>query len=458
MKTESPTPDGMYRADGTNEPGSSDTHSGLQDTITIDSDSDSDGSDLSSCIPSSDTFDGSDLPTRVKEFSERCLNSLPLNFMTAEFKNYIFYNSNQRLDEAKASSVDLDDIAVGDDCLPTWSGRSWDPTTESLHGIIQSRLATQDEAQQAGKLARDDIIWKTGVKLYEASVQGIPLEDIYIAAEDAIRYLYHEDDNEQQTPDEDEGWILPTPDFETEQVHDTGAVSLSQSTTFVSSDDSTSLSLMSPCFSNTDSDSDIGSDIDSESDPDIDSDDVEDFDDTFSIDNMFDPEPHYLDSDDEEEPNIFHGAHVVGLPSQHANVDLEMYEASDEDEVEDLPEMELCIDGELYKALFDIEGVIDVEIEGSRIICTGELFEEGEEIIVDGPEDDGAGPAVYEDQYSSASESPKENTGDRMILDTGYEAGDGRLFNSWEGSSWGQATQHESLDNTFRETEDGFVW
>ncbi|EKJ74070.1 hypothetical protein FPSE_05724 [Fusarium pseudograminearum CS3096] len=352
MKTESPTPGGMYHADGTNELGSSDTHSGLQDTIAIDSDSDE--SDISSCIPSSDTIDGSDLPSRVKEFSERCLNSLPLNLMTADFKNYLFYNSNQCLEEAKASGVDLDDIAVGNDCLPTWSGRTWDPTTESLHGIIQSRLATQDEAQQAGKLARDDIIWKTGVKLYEASVQGIPLEDIYIAAEDAIRYLHHEDDNEQQTPADDEDWILPTYDFETEQVHDTGAVSLSQSTTFVSSDDSTSLSLMSPCFSNTDSDSDI--DIDSESDPDIDSDDVEDFDDTFSVDNMFDPEPHYLDSDDEEELNIFHGAHVVGLPSQHANVDLEMYEASDEDEVEDLPEMELCIDGELYKALFDIEG------------------------------------------------------------------------------------------------------
>ncbi|UZP34706.1 hypothetical protein NXS19_002522 [Fusarium pseudograminearum] len=447
MKTESPTPGGMYHADGTNELGSSDTHSGLQDTIAIDSDSDE--SDISSCIPSSDTIDGSDLPSRVKEFSERCLNSLPLNLMTADFKNYLFYNSNQRLEEAKASGVDLDDIAVGNDCLPTWSGRTWDPTTESLHGIIQSRLATQDEAQQAGKLARDDIIWKTGVKLYEASGA---------AAEDAIRYLHHEDDNEQQTPADDEDWILPTYDLETEQVHDTGAVSLSQSTTFVSSDDSTSLSLMSPCFSNTDSDSDIDIDIDSESDPDIDSDDVEDFDDTFSVDNMFDPEPHYLDSDDEEELNIFHGAHVVGLPSQHANVDLEMYEASDEDEVEDLPEMELCIDGELYKALFDIEGVIDVEIEGSRIICTGELFEEGEEIIVDGPEDDRAGSAVYEDEYSSASESPKENLGDRMILDTGHEAGDGRLFNSWEGSSWGQATQHESLDNTFRETEDGFVW
>lgn len=54
MKTKTPTPDEMYRADGTNEPGSSDTHSGLQDTITIGSDSDE--SDISSCIPSSDTF------------------------------------------------------------------------------------------------------------------------------------------------------------------------------------------------------------------------------------------------------------------------------------------------------------------------------------------------------------------------------------------------------------------
>jgi hypothetical protein len=100
--------------------------------------------------------------------------------MTADFKNYLFYSSNQRLQEAKYSGVSLDDITIGDDCLPTWSGHTWDPAAESLHDIIQSRLTTRDEAQKAGKLVREDIIWKTGLKLDEARAQGFALEDIRI--------------------------------------------------------------------------------------------------------------------------------------------------------------------------------------------------------------------------------------------------------------------------------------
>ncbi|RGP65839.1 hypothetical protein FSPOR_7100 [Fusarium sporotrichioides] len=433
MTTEYPTPDEMYRADGPNESGPS----GVQGIIAIDSDSDE--SDISSFIPSSNTLDGSDLTTRVKEFSERCLNGLPLNLMTTDFKEYLFYNSNQRFEEAKASGVDLDDIAIGDDCLPTWSGRTWDPDVESLHDIIQSRLATQDEARQAGELVREDIIWKTGGA----------------AAEDAIRYLHHEDENDQHAPDDDEDCTLPVYDHETEQAHDTGGVALSQCTTLVSSDDSNSLTLNFSCFSDTDSDSNS----DSESDPDIDSDDIGDFDDTFPGDNMFDPEPHYADLD-EEALDIFHDARVVGVPSQYANVDLEIYEASDEDDVEDLPEMELCIDGELYEALFNTEEVVSVEIEGSRIICTGELFEEGEEIIVDDPEDDDAGSGPHEDEDGWDPEFSKENSGSSMFRQrvvTGDEVSNGLLSKPWEGPHGEQATHHAKPDDIFQETEDGFI-
>ncbi|KAM0237123.1 hypothetical protein ACHAPO_004466 [Fusarium lateritium] len=442
MSNENPTTDRMHRTDETVEPGPSGF--GLQDIITIDSDSDE--PDISSCIPSSETLDGIDLTARVKEFSERHLNSLPLNLMAADFKNYYFYNSNQRLEEAKASGVDLDDIAVGDDCFLTWCGRTWDPAAESLHDIIQSRLATRDEAQQAGSLVREDIIWKTGVKLYEASVQGIPLKDIYMGL--------NLDEDEQHTPDDDENCTLLSSDLEAEQSYGTGVGSISQSTTLVSSDDSTSLSLDSFCFS------DRNSDIDSESDPDISPNDVDDFDDTFSADNMFDPEPNYPDSDDEE-LNIFHGARVVGVRSQYANVDLEIYEASDEDDVEDLPEMELCIDRQLYEELFNIEEVVEVEIEGSRIICTGELFEEGEEIIVDDPEDEVAGSGYQQDEDGSALESPEENPEGQMFrqrFGTGDEAISGSLSKYWEGLDGEQATQHENSDSIFRDTEDGFMW
>jgi hypothetical protein len=119
MSHKNPTLDGMPRTDETVETGpSDDARSGLQDIIVIDSDSDEPG--ISSCTLSSDTLgkliddyvllypipnmkiDGIDLTASVKEFSERCLNSLPLNLMATDFKNCYFYNSNQRLEEAKA--------------------------------------------------------------------------------------------------------------------------------------------------------------------------------------------------------------------------------------------------------------------------------------------------------------------------------------------------------------------
>lgn len=100
--------------------------------------------------------------------------------MTADFKNYLFYNSNTRLEQARESGVSINDIFVSEDCLPTWPGCTWDPSTESLHDIIQSRLATREEAQQAGKLVREDIIWKTALKLDEARARGLALEDVHI--------------------------------------------------------------------------------------------------------------------------------------------------------------------------------------------------------------------------------------------------------------------------------------
>lgn len=121
-----------------------------------------------------------EIATKVNEFRERLLNSLPVNLMTAEFKNYVFYNSNERLEEAKRAGANLADITIGDDCLPTWPGRIWDPSEESLHDFIQAQLASHHEAQQAGKLVCEDIIWKGNRKLDEAKALGLELENIQI--------------------------------------------------------------------------------------------------------------------------------------------------------------------------------------------------------------------------------------------------------------------------------------
>lgn len=105
--------------------------------------------------------------------------------------------------------------------------------------------------------------------------------------------------------------------------------------------------------------------------------------------NIFNPKPSYdSDDSDHEEPNIFHGAQVMGAPVQHSIVDLEVYFAEDEDEVQDLPQMELAIDQESYEHYFGTDGAINLEVVGGRLICTGELFEEDQEMTLEDVADD----------------------------------------------------------------------
>lgn len=206
--------------------------------------------------------------------------------------------------------------------------------------------------------------------------------------------------------------------------------------------------MTSPYFSDTDSDSESSSDSDPEHD--------DDFDDAFSVDNMFDPDPQYPDSDDDE-PNIFHDAYVIGVPSRHARIDLEIYEAYDEDEIKDLPEMELCIEGEVYEALFNTEEAVDVEIDGSQLICTGALFEEGEEMILDGLQNEEAnlrdwedGDVLTLDHSHGSSEDPNSPQG------VSTQGGFSDAFPS-SSSELPFATQQGDSDDTFPETEDGFI-
>lgn len=105
--------------------------------------------------------------------------------------------------------------------------------------------------------------------------------------------------------------------------------------------------------------------------------------------NIFNPEPSYdSDDSDDEEPNILHGAPVMGVTGQHSIVDLEVYFAEDEDEARDLPQMELAIDQESYEHYFGTDGAIELEVVGGRLICTGELFEEDQEMTLEDVADD----------------------------------------------------------------------
>ncbi|KAI8655997.1 hypothetical protein NCS55_01253800 [Fusarium keratoplasticum] len=139
--------------------------------------------DLDAYPPSTEplTTGQDEITARINEFNELRLNSLPLNLMTTEFKRYIFWHSNYRLERAKRDGATLADISIGQECLPTWPTHTWDPREESLHHNIQSRLLTHEASGHASILVQQDIIWKSNRKFDEARALGHQLEDIRIS-------------------------------------------------------------------------------------------------------------------------------------------------------------------------------------------------------------------------------------------------------------------------------------
>ncbi|TVY77771.1 hypothetical protein Focb16_v007782 [Fusarium oxysporum f. sp. cubense] len=281
--------------------------------------------------------------TFLQNAAQQILNTVLLNFMTADFKNHVFYNSNHRLEEAKQKGVTLSDISIGDDCFPTWTGRTWDPDAESLHDALQGDALNLLEAQEAG-------------------IMGA-------AAEEAIPFLLeHDEGNDDHS----------SPEGSIHEDTDTSEGTLVN----VNTEDSDEDTLMVIDDAET---TDDGSDSDMEfvvigNDDELPDNEIE-------TSNIFDPEPSYDDSDDDE-PNIFHGAQVMGVLAQRSIVDLEVYIAEDDEEIQDLPQMELAIDQESYERYFGTDGAIGLEIVGGRLVCTGELFEEDQEMTLDDVADD----------------------------------------------------------------------
>ncbi|KAF5670392.1 hypothetical protein FDENT_11258 [Fusarium denticulatum] len=298
--------------------------------------------------------------TGVQNMAQRLTEILLLNLMTADFKNHIFYNSNRRLEEAKRKGIALSDISIGDDCLATWTDRTWDPDTAPLHDSLQEDALNFLEVQEASFMVLRDLIRKSNRKLDEAR------------AEEAIPFLleHNEEDEHHSSPEGD--------------IHEDSDSSEVTFVNLVPEDSDNDTLMVTDHAETTDSDEESDSDMDSTvtgNDDDLANDEIE-------TSNIFDPEPSYDDPDDYDEPNIFHGAQAMGVPAQHSIVDLEVYLAEDEDEAQDLPQMELAIDQESYEHYFGTDGAIDLEIVGGRLVCTGELFEEDQEMTLDDVADD----------------------------------------------------------------------
>ncbi|KAF7542481.1 hypothetical protein G7Z17_g11529 [Cylindrodendrum hubeiense] len=319
--------------------------------------------------------DGNNSP-REQSFAEFLANTVPVALIDPEVLEFLVYQSNVRLNLAKREGISITEISIGDDCLPVWPGFTWDPAVESLHSAIQHRLADLEIAQGLGNLVRNDVIYKGNRKLNEARQSGVQLEGIVIG--NGLLPVWG-DDTVQHQGSEHGGSEVD------ELSHITNNLCLSTSSTCVeSASDATMATLVdseasrSPVVltspgsfdsDSSDSDSDSGFDSDAENIPPRQEDNG-----IFAIplNNHVHDQVYY--SEDDDALNVVHDVEVIGSPRGRSIVDLEVFVADDDDEVYDLPEMELVIDREGFEYWHNTDEAIDIEVPGTELRCTGEII------------------------------------------------------------------------------------
>lgn len=319
-------------------------------------------------------------------FTEFLSRAAPMRLIATDISDFIQRESNKRLQTAREEGILLDDMYIGQDCLPTWIGMHWDPFKEALHCAVQDRLLDLAIPNLLGDIIREMLVDRGNRKLEEARQLGITLENITIGSDLLAAWgppLEHdrllgasleEQPGEPQTNDDMgqsslETAVLRSPLFSISPSDESDTISISAEDEVASSlgDAHESSSTYDGCSDSSSDDS--SSDEDDES-----------FDDVIRINNALDPQPEYWESDDDA-PHVLHDVEIVGGPDGYSDVDLEVYEAEDDEDAEYLPEIELAIDGDSFISFFGDEGAVDVEIPRMDLRCSLETIprDDGEE-------------------------------------------------------------------------------
>ncbi|KAK4082241.1 uncharacterized protein Triagg1_2053 [Trichoderma aggressivum f. europaeum] len=345
-------------------------------------------------------------------FAEFLSQTLPSRLISGDVANYIQRESNVRLETARQEGITLDTVFIGMDCLPTWIGMHWDPQRESLHCAIQDRLMDVEVSSTLGDVLRRDLIEKGNRKLEEARQLGLGIEDIMIG-----KGLLATWDTLASTQESAYGLETPPGETSTETtVQDSsvfGQAETPESETITISTASgapNSPEIVYDSSSTYDSCSDFSSSSGGNSSS---TEDDEQVDDVIHMNNVVNTQPEYSESDDEA-PHILHDVEVVGGFEGHPDVDLEVYLVEDDDEVEDLPELELAIDGDAFIHYFGDDGLMEVEIPGMDLQCSLDVppdqSDEGNDHTERGPpleeiEDDSDDQVMDENEDNEADEN-----------------------------------------------------
>ncbi|KAL7907879.1 hypothetical protein GGI35DRAFT_486855 [Trichoderma velutinum] len=362
---------------------------------------------------------GTELTQGQPTFAEFLSRTLPSRLISGDVAEYIQRESNVRLETARQEGISLDDIFIGMDCLPTWVGMHWDPQRESLHCAIQDRLMDVEVSSTLGDVLRRDLIEKGNWKLEEARQLGLGIEDITIGKGLLATWTL----SNQET-----AYGLETPPEETRigtTVQHSSAFGRGETPeSEIPTEAPNSPEIVYDSSSTYDSCSDFSSSSSGNSSS---TEDDEGVDDIIQMNNVVHTQPEYSDSDDEA-PHILHDVEIVGGFEGHPDVDLEVYLVEDDEEVEDLPELELAIDGDAFIHYFGDDDLMEVEIPGMDLQCS-----------LDVPPDQ-SDREDYTTQDGLFLEEIEDDYDDQVMDEDDDEDGDGEQ------------------DSIIQMTEDGFTW
>lgn len=118
--------------------------------------------------------------TKTKEFSKWLNTQIPKHFLPLEARRFLQKYADERLDCARAMSLTINDIYIGQPCLPTWGSDGWDASTQDLHSFVQSNIVAHEYSAELSKAMEMDIMRKGNMRIMMAIDSGVNISELYI--------------------------------------------------------------------------------------------------------------------------------------------------------------------------------------------------------------------------------------------------------------------------------------
>lgn len=326
----------------------------------------------------------------------------PAELLASDVRQHIRSESSSRLRDAAMGGVPLDALYFTDDCYPAWDSIYEMSSGCNHHARVQKRLLNREAAALVDPWIMKRLVDAANGKLEEARLLGIALKEMRIG-EDLMpewgRLKVDEavdeaaDEAADKTVDKTVDVAIPhnpqpveDPPVEDEwedslerNMETFGADFVMANIEWTASEDNAPALDSDESFTSSDSDSSSGTDDNSHGSEQ----DEEPIDDRYAMLSGGDPQPlpvgyRTIAESDDEAPHILHDVEVNGGPSGTYHVDMEVYEAETDSNLDELPEVELAIDATAYEFFFPTDEALNASLPGVDLECT---IEDGDVVM-----------------------------------------------------------------------------